>query len=260
MDRTEKIRKPTRETHLCEPVGRAGPPSGGRRSPTRTSRAQAVHPARSPSQGKDEGGEGRRRRRWRSTRFEAVRLGGITQWVRMRGANPSNPVLLLMQQGPGLPIINDARVLARLLGLEEAFTVVYWDQRGTGLSAPPLRRGPDRFEISVARMVGDTVSLLEFLRDRFGRQDLRRRVLLRRDVRRIRRRAAPGSRGGAGGGRDGHRYSRRRERTPTTSRSTPPVDAATGARSGSWRPSGGPRTSPRNSSPPGPAGRPTSAA
>jgi pimeloyl-ACP methyl ester carboxylesterase len=98
--------------------------------------------------------------------LEGVRLGGITQWIRVRGADASNPVLLLMQQGPGLPIINDAPRLERLLGLEDAFTVVYWDQRGTGLSS--LHRNADRFEISVARMVDDTVSLLELLRDRFG--------------------------------------------------------------------------------------------
>ena len=73
-----------------------------------------------------------------------------------------------MQQGPGLPIINDAPRLERLLGLEKAFTVVYWDQRGTGLSSPSLRTSSNRFDISVARMVDDTVTLLELLRDRFG--------------------------------------------------------------------------------------------
>ncbi len=77
--------------------------------------------------------------------LEVVQLGGITQRIRVRGANASNPVLLLMQQGPGLPIINDARRLERLLGLEKAFTVVYWDQRGTGLSSPSLREDPNRF-------------------------------------------------------------------------------------------------------------------
>src|SRR5712691_144032 len=66
--------------------------------------------------------------------LEAVQLGGITQSIRVRGADASNPVLLLMQQGPGLPMINEARRLEHLLGLEKAFTVVYWDQRGTGLS------------------------------------------------------------------------------------------------------------------------------
>ena len=100
--------------------------------------------------------------------LEAVQLGGITQWIRIRGADASNPVLLLMQQGPGLPIINEARRFERLLGLEKDFTVVYWDQRGTGLSSPSLRKDPSRFEISVARMVDDTVALLELLRDRFG--------------------------------------------------------------------------------------------
>jgi len=100
--------------------------------------------------------------------LEGIQLGGITQWVRIRGADASNPALLLMQQGPGLPIINDAPRLEHLLGLENAFTVVYWDQRGTGLSSPSLRKNSNRFEISVTRMVDDTVTLLELLRDRFG--------------------------------------------------------------------------------------------
>jgi len=100
--------------------------------------------------------------------LEGVQLGCITQWIRVRGADASNPVLLLMQQGPGLPIINDARRLEHLLGLEEAFTVIYWDQRGTGLSSPSLRKNSHQFEISVTRMVDDTVTLLELLRDRFG--------------------------------------------------------------------------------------------
>jgi len=100
--------------------------------------------------------------------LEGIQLGGIKQWIRIRGTAASNPVLLLMQQGPGLPMINEARRLEHLLGLEEAFTVVYWDQRGTGLSAPSLRKDSNRFEISVARMVDDTVALLELLRDRFG--------------------------------------------------------------------------------------------
>jgi pimeloyl-ACP methyl ester carboxylesterase len=81
-------------------------------------------------------------------------------------------VLLLMQQGPGLPIINEAPRFERLLGLESAFTVVYWDQRGTGLSSRPLGRNQDRFDISVTLMVDDTVRMLELLRDRFGGKTL----------------------------------------------------------------------------------------
>jgi pimeloyl-ACP methyl ester carboxylesterase len=79
-------------------------------------------------------------------------------------------VLLLMQQGPGFPIINETRAWERRLGLENDFTVIYWDQRGTGLSALPLRRGQAGFEITPELMVADTITLLELLRDRYGRK------------------------------------------------------------------------------------------
>jgi pimeloyl-ACP methyl ester carboxylesterase len=104
--------------------------------------------------------------------LESVQLGGVTQWIRTRTVDTSNPVLLLMQQGPGLPIINEVRRFERLLRLEDAFTVVYWDQRGTGLSARPLRNRPDAFDISPRHMVDDAVSLLELLHDRFGGKTL----------------------------------------------------------------------------------------
>jgi len=97
--------------------------------------------------------------------LEAIQARGTTQWIRVRGADASNPVLLLVQQGPGLPMINEARRFGSLLGLEQAFTVIYWDQRGCGRS---LRVREDRAGISLERMAGDTVSLLDFLRDRFG--------------------------------------------------------------------------------------------
>jgi len=173
--------------------------------------------------------------------LEAVQLGGITQWIRVRGADASNPALLLMQQGPGLPIINEAPRLEHLLGLENAFTVVYWDQRGTGLSSPSLRTNSNRFEISVARMVDDTVTLLELLRDRFGGKTfvtgfsfgatfaayaaVRRPELVAALVALAWTSKCPLP-----------------KTTPTPSHSTPPANAATDAQSGSWKPSGHPRT------------------
>src|ERR1700757_3263415 len=97
--------------------------------------------------------------------LEAIRAGGTTQWIRVRGVDASNPVLLRIQQGPGLPMINEARRFGHLLGLEQAFTVIYWDQRGCGRSL----RGQHQPEgITLEAMVADTVSLLEYLRDRFG--------------------------------------------------------------------------------------------
>jgi pimeloyl-ACP methyl ester carboxylesterase len=97
--------------------------------------------------------------------LEAIQAGDSTQWIRVRAADAANPVLLLIQQGPGLPMINEARRFERLLGLEQAFTVIYWDQRGCGRS---LRGRHKPQGITLKAMVADTVSLLEYLRDRFG--------------------------------------------------------------------------------------------
>src|SRR5689334_22271856 len=97
--------------------------------------------------------------------LEAIETGDTTEWIRIRGTGNSNPVLLLIQLGPGLPMINEARRFEHLLGLEEEFTVAYWDQRGCGRS---LRKHGRPTEISVELMVRDTVALLELLHDRFG--------------------------------------------------------------------------------------------
>src|SRR6204780_5866696 len=95
---------------------------------------------------------------------EALELGGTTQWIRTRGVGESNPILLMIQQGPGLPMLNEARQFERTLGLEKEFTVVYWDQRGCGRS---LR---DHADITLDLMVSDTVSLVQLLRDRFDKK------------------------------------------------------------------------------------------
>jgi pimeloyl-ACP methyl ester carboxylesterase len=96
--------------------------------------------------------------------LESIQLGSTTQWIRIRGSHVSNPVLLLIQQGPGLPMINEVRRFEKTLGLERDFTVVYWDQRGCGRSLRGQGRGDS---ITLDLMVSDTVSLLELLRDRF---------------------------------------------------------------------------------------------
>ena len=48
----------------------------------------------------------------------AIQAGSTTQWIRVRGADAANPVLLLIQQGPGLPMINEVCRFEHLLGLE----------------------------------------------------------------------------------------------------------------------------------------------
>jgi len=55
-------------------------------------------------------------------RLEKVRIGGIEQWVSIRGTDKRNPVLLLIHGGPGYVSIPMSWWFAR--GWEEYFTVV----------------------------------------------------------------------------------------------------------------------------------------
>ena len=98
-------------------------------------------------------------------RLEPAQLGESTQWIRIRATDARNPLLLLVQMGPGLPMINEVPAFGRALALEDDFTVVYWDQRGCGRS---LRSADATREVSLPAMVGDAGQLLALLCDRFG--------------------------------------------------------------------------------------------
>ena len=63
------------------------------------------------------------------------RIGGIDQWVIVRGANLANPPLILLHGGPGMS--ETALFRYYNASLEQSFTVVYWDQRGAGKSFSP---------------------------------------------------------------------------------------------------------------------------
>ncbi|MBN1237229.1 MAG: hypothetical protein JXB36_01945 [Gammaproteobacteria bacterium] len=58
-----------------------------------------------------------------------VRIGGIDQYITIRGASASNPVLLLIHGGPG-----DAQSVFEdeYAPYERDFILVQWDQRGSG--------------------------------------------------------------------------------------------------------------------------------
>lgn len=94
-------------------------------------------------------------------RFE---LNGTSHWTLVRGRSRTNPLLLLVQAGPGFPMIHEARLLERHLRLEERFRVVYWDQRGTGKS---LERSTDKGPLHLDQLVEDLRALVLALCERF---------------------------------------------------------------------------------------------
>src|SRR5512132_1751373 len=64
--------------------------------------------------------------------LEKIRLGGVDQWILIRGRNRGNPLLLFLHGGPGMPAMYLAHAFQR--ELENSFTVVHWDRRGAGKS------------------------------------------------------------------------------------------------------------------------------
>jgi pimeloyl-ACP methyl ester carboxylesterase len=90
--------------------------------------------------------------------LESFDVDGATQWVLLRGNSRSRRVLLIVQQGPGLPLIHEARAFERRLHLEADAVVAYWDQRGTGksLSADPST-------INLAQLVADVRAMVDAL-------------------------------------------------------------------------------------------------
>jgi pimeloyl-ACP methyl ester carboxylesterase len=72
--------------------------------------------------------------------------------------------LLVVQAGPGFPLLNERRRYRKLLALEEYFSVFYWDRSGTGLhSAPPGG-------LSLDAHADDTVSILKNIARTTGRK------------------------------------------------------------------------------------------
>ncbi|MFI4865476.1 MAG: hypothetical protein ACHQDB_00035 [Steroidobacterales bacterium] len=61
-------------------------------------------------------------------RLEPVRIGGIDQWIEIRGQNVDNPILLFIHGGPGIAFIPLAGAFQGRW--EKYFTAVQWDQRG----------------------------------------------------------------------------------------------------------------------------------
>jgi pimeloyl-ACP methyl ester carboxylesterase len=95
--------------------------------------------------------------------LESVQIGGHEQWLSIRGHDTANPVLLHLAGGPGDSDIGDGSPLFR--ELERDFTVVIWDQRGTGKSYPALDPAATH---TLEQAVSNTIELSEYLRQRFG--------------------------------------------------------------------------------------------
>lgn len=94
-------------------------------------------------------------------------LGGVPQWVMIRGQSLDNPPLILLHGGPGFSETTFHRVYNA--DLERRFTVVYWDQRGAGNSYDPHL---PKESMTVEQFLTDLDQLVDAVRLRLGKEQV----------------------------------------------------------------------------------------
>jgi pimeloyl-ACP methyl ester carboxylesterase len=85
-----------------------------------------------------------------------VAIGGIDQWIAIQGEDVGNPAILFLHGGPG-----DAQspFLSEFRPWEHWFTVVNWDQRGTGKTYG--RNGPTTPDMTLDRVADDAIEVAD---------------------------------------------------------------------------------------------------
>jgi pimeloyl-ACP methyl ester carboxylesterase len=99
-----------------------------------------------------------------------VLIGGIRQWVTVRGRDRRNPILLVLHGGPAAPELPNRFLFEA--PWTDYFTVVEWDQRGAGKTYSlndPAVVGPT---LSEERMVKDAEELAGYLRATYGKDKI----------------------------------------------------------------------------------------
>ena len=91
----------------------------------------------------------------------ALDINASRQPVRLCASRTGLPPLLIVQHGPGVPVLHEVAKFQRRLNFERDYLVAYWEQRGCGnASAGEARR------VSLAQQVEDLRAVLRWLADR----------------------------------------------------------------------------------------------
>lgn len=96
-----------------------------------------------------------------------INIGGVRQGMFIRGKDEDNPVLLFVHGGPSFS--EYFMVEKYPAGLEDYFTVCYWDQRGGGLSCSPEVTSES---MTLEQLASDMIGVTNYLRDRFKKEKI----------------------------------------------------------------------------------------
>ncbi|MGG5370007.1 alpha/beta fold hydrolase [Enterococcus sp. AZ196] len=96
-----------------------------------------------------------------------VEVNGVQQGMFLQSMDTENPVLLFLHGGPGSPEF--AFTQENPTGLEELFTVCWWEQRGSGIS---YQRHIPKEKMTIDQMISDTLVVTSYLQKRFAKNKI----------------------------------------------------------------------------------------
>jgi len=96
-----------------------------------------------------------------------IEIGGIEQYLQIRGEDKDNPVILWLHGGPGFPLTYLSCYYQK--GLEADYTIVCWEQRGCGRT---YYQNSDNGELTIERLVADMDELVNYLCERFRKDKI----------------------------------------------------------------------------------------
>lgn len=96
-----------------------------------------------------------------------VEIGGIEQYLQIRGEDSKNPVILWLHGGPGFPLTYLNYYYQ--IGLEKDYTIVCWEQRGCGRT---YYRNQSSDKMDIEQMLVDIDEIIDYLRERFGQEKI----------------------------------------------------------------------------------------
>ena len=99
-----------------------------------------------------------------------VRIGGIDQWLSIRGKDRRNPILLFLHGGPASTAMPEAYTFQT--PWEDYFTVVQWDQRGAGKTYRANSEEAMAPGMTVEGQVNDAAEVVQYLRQRYGKEKI----------------------------------------------------------------------------------------
>ena len=99
--------------------------------------------------------------------IEKITLGGQDQYLIIRSADSTKPVILFLHGGPGSPEAAFMKHYNR--DIEKDFVMVYWEQRGAGKS---YSKDIPAESMNMAQFISDTRELSEYLTERFKQEKI----------------------------------------------------------------------------------------